>query len=116
MQYVNTRRNGTNGNGNNVGLMIQRCHKWRQNRKKYLDTARTTTDKIERERLFQMAEHYGRMVNEEQTKIDNLRGVDSKELENLRREAQADIADEEPALDDQAIFSDFMPNAVGNPA
>ena len=47
-----------------VGLMIQRCHRWRQKRKQYLDAARQTPDEIERERLLQQAEHYGRIVND----------------------------------------------------
>lgn len=102
MQYNNNRRGGNNNNGGNVGLMIQRCHKWRQNRKKYLDTARTTNDKIERERLFQMAEHYGRMINDEQGKIDLTRG-DSKELEILRKEAAEDAAAECDITDDGII-------------
>ncbi|MCQ2574675.1 MAG: hypothetical protein MJ156_01040 [Alphaproteobacteria bacterium] len=57
-------------NQTSVGQMIQRCHKWRQKRKQYIDLARQTTDEIERERLLQAAEHYGRIVNEEQGKID----------------------------------------------
>ena len=57
-------------NQTSVGMMIQRCHKWRQKRKQYMDQARQTADEIERERLLQLAEHYGRIVNEEQSKID----------------------------------------------
>ena len=53
--------------------MIQRCHKWRMKRKQYMDQARLATDEIERERLLQTAEHYGRIVNEEQAKIDSSR-------------------------------------------
>ena len=53
-----------------MGLMVQRCHRWRQKRKQYIDQARATPDEIERERLLQMAEHYGRVVNDEQSKID----------------------------------------------
>ena len=56
-----------------VGMMIQRCHKWRMKRKQYLDQARQATDEIARERLLQAAEHYGRIVNEEQGKIDSTR-------------------------------------------
>lgn len=62
----------------NVGQMIQRCHKWRQKRKQYIDQARQTTDEIERERLLQAAEHYGRIVNAEQDKIDSSRGTNEK--------------------------------------
>jgi hypothetical protein len=60
-----------------VGLMVQRCHRWRQKRKQFIDTARMTNDDIERERLLQMAEHYGRIVSGEQSKIDNKRGVEA---------------------------------------
>ena len=60
-------------NQSSVGMMIQRCHKWRQKRKQYMDQARQTTDEIERERLMQAAEHYGRIVNAEQGKIDSTR-------------------------------------------
>lgn len=56
-----------------MGLMVQRCHRWRQKRKQFMDQARTTQDEIERERLLQMAEHYGRVVNDEQSKIDSKR-------------------------------------------
>lgn len=61
-----------------VGLMIQRCHKWRQKRKQYIDQARQTADSIERERLLQMGEHYGRIVSEEQGKIDGSRDPKDK--------------------------------------
>ncbi len=60
-------------NQSSVGMMIQRCHKWRQKRKQYLDQARQTSDEIERERLLQAAEHYGRIVAAEQGKIDSTR-------------------------------------------
>lgn len=63
-------------NQSSVGQMIQRCHKWRQKRKQYMDQARQTSDEIERERLMQAAEHYGRIVNAEQGKIDSTRGND----------------------------------------
>jgi F0F1-type ATP synthase membrane subunit b/b' len=63
-----------------VGQMIQRCHKWRQKRKQYIDQARQTTDEIERERLLQAAEHYGRIVNAEQEKIDSSRGGAGEKL------------------------------------
>lgn len=65
-------------NQSNVGQMIQRCHKWRQKRKQYIDLARQTTDEIERERLLQTAEHYGRIVNAEQGKIDSTRDPKEK--------------------------------------
>ena len=60
-------------NQSSVGLMIQRCHKWRQKRKQYIDQARQTADEVERERLLQAAEHYGRIVAAEQGKIDSTR-------------------------------------------
>ncbi len=65
-------------NQSSVGMMIQRCHKWRQKRKQYLDQARQTNDEIERERLMQAAEHYGRIVTAEQGKIDSTRDPKEK--------------------------------------
>ena len=73
-------------NQSNVGQMIQRCHKWRQKRKQYIDLARQTADEIERERLLQAAEHYGRIVNAEQGKIDSSR--DSKEKAAAEKQSQ----------------------------
>ena len=79
---MQTKKNQTNSRGqssansrnqSNVGMMIQRCHKWRMKRKQYMDQARLSTDEIERERLLQSAEHSGRIVNEEQAKIDSMR-------------------------------------------
>ena len=61
-----------------VNMMIQRCHKWRQKRKQYIDQARQTSDEVERERLLQTAEHYGRIVNVEQAKIDSSRDPKEK--------------------------------------
>ncbi|MCL2629887.1 MAG: DUF4167 domain-containing protein [Alphaproteobacteria bacterium] len=107
MQYNNRRSGNNSGNGGNIGLMIQRCHKWRQHRKKYLDLARGANDKIERERLFQMAEHYGRMINDEQGKIDVSRGDNSKELESLRREVASDAANED---EDMPSGTDMFPS------
>jgi len=43
-----------------------------------MDQARLATDEIERERLLQSAEHYGRIVNEEQAKIDSTRAPGDK--------------------------------------
>ena len=43
-----------------------------------MDQARVATDEIERERLLQAAEHYGRIVNEEQSKIDSSRDPKDK--------------------------------------
>jgi len=56
-----------------MSLMVGRCHRWRQKRKQFMDQARMTADEIERERMLQMAEHYGRIVNDEQSKIDTRR-------------------------------------------
>lgn len=64
----------------NVNQMIQRCHKWRQKRKQLLDQARQTADEIERERLLQTAEHYGRVVNTEQLKINSNRDIKEKPI------------------------------------
>ena len=83
-----------------VGLMIQRCHRWRQKRKQYLDQARQTSDEIERERLLQMAEHYGRIVSDEQGKIDNTRDP---------REKVPQIQDDKDDEEDEDVgFPDFM--------
>ena len=88
-------------NQSNVGQMIQRCHKWRQKRKQYIDLARQCTDEIERERLLQTAEHYGRIVNVEQGKIDSTR--DPKEKAAAQQAEQAaenteNSEEEEPEL------------------
>ncbi len=77
-------------------MMIQRCHKWRQKRKQYIDQARQASDEIERERLLQLAEHYGRIVSDEQGKIDNTRDPRDR----------APATDETPDEDDDN-FSDF---------
>ena len=94
-------------NQSNVGQMIQRCHKWRQKRKQYIDQARQTADEIERERLLQTAEHYGRMVNTEQGKIDSTR--DPKEKAVAAEEAQAAEA-AESAEEEESPFPDFITN------
>lgn len=80
-------------NQSNVGLMIQRCHKWRMRRKQFIDQARVTSDEIERERLLQSAEHCVRMTNAEQEKIDALR--DTKEKAAAVAAAEAAVAEEE---------------------
>jgi len=77
-------------NQSQITVMIQRCHKWRQKRKQYIDQARQATDEVERERLLQTAEHYGRIVNEEQGKIDSTRAPNDK---NKKADAQSDMAD-----------------------
>ena len=92
-------------NQSSVGMMIQRCHKWRQKRKQYMDQARQTSDEIERERLMQAAEHYGRIVNAEQGKIDSTRAPGDKT-------PVADDAPESESVsdDDDAAFPDFITN------
>ena len=74
--------------------MIQRCHKWRQKRKQYIDQARQATDEVERERLLQTAEHYGRIVNEEQGKIDSSRDPRDKGKNAAQgTDAQSELTD-----------------------
>ena len=98
-------------NQSSVGMMIQRCHKWRQKRKQYMDQARQTSDEIERERLMQAAEHYGRIVNAEQGKIDSTRDGRDKNavIEDINDTADttenADTSDE-----DENVFPDFITN------
>lgn len=87
-------------NQSSVGLMIQRCHKWRQKRKQYMDQARQTPDEIERERLMQAAEHYGRIVSAEQGKIDSTR--DPKE----KTQPVLDAVDSSD--DEDTSFPDFI--------
>ena len=94
-------------NQSNVGHMIQRCHKWRQKRKQYIDQARQTSDEIERERLLQTAEHYGRIVNAEQGKIDSTRDPKDKAAtvaEEVASETSETADEEEPG------FPDFITN------
>ena len=79
-----------------VGQMIRRCHSWRQKRKQFLDQARQCPDEVERERLLQMAEHYGRIVNGEQSKIDTTRDCKVPEIK------VEDLEEEEDS------FPDFM--------
>ena len=104
-------------NQSSVGLMIQRCHKWRMRRKQLTDQARTTADEIERERLLQAAEHCVRMTNAEQEKIDSMR--DSKEKAAAVAAAEAEMDAAEKTADDSATkteedeelgFPDFITN------
>ena len=83
-----------------VGQMIQRCHKWRQKRKQLIDQARQTTDEVERERLLQAAEHYGRIVNAEQDKIDSSRGGQNEKITDLPPEVAESSDEEEIPLPD----------------
>lgn len=97
-------------NQTSVGQMIQRCHKWRQKRKQYIDQARQTSDEIERERLLQAAEHYGRIVNEEQIKIDSQRDPKDKaaaqEIVETSENSDANDSNE----DEEMGFPDFIAN------
>ena len=93
-----------------VGQMIQRCHKWRQKRKQYMDLARQTSDEIERERLLQTAEHYGRIVNAEQGKIDSSRDTKEKAAaEKAIAEAEANGTNENTD-EEETSFPDFITN------
>lgn len=85
-------------NQTSVGMMIQRCHKWRQKRKQYIDQARQTSDEIERERLLQAAEHYGRIVSAEQGKIDSSRDPKDKNPAPSEPSENNDSNDEDEAL------------------
>src|SRR5574344_1385027 len=95
-------------NQSNVGQMIQRCHKWRQKRKQYIDQARQTADEIERERLLQAAEHYGRIVNAEQVKIDSSRDPKEKISVPEQNNDSGDSGDNSD--DDDAGFPEFITN------
>ena len=89
--------------------MIQRCHKWRQKRKQYIDQARQTADEIERERLLQTAEHYGRMVNTEQGKIDSTRDPkDKAAVDAAVADAEKDASENND--EDKPGFPDFITN------
>ncbi len=98
-------------NQSSVGQMIQRCHKWRQKRKQFIDQARQTSDEIERERLLQAAEHYGRIVNAEQIKIDSVRDPKEKAAaEKAVAEAENTSETTENADEEDAVFPDFITN------
>ena len=96
-------------NQSSVGPMIQRCHKWRQKRKQYMDQARQTSDEIERERLMQAAEHYGRIVNAEQGKIDSTRDPRDKTPVVDTTDANSDNAETNESTDeDDTVFPEFI--------
>lgn len=88
-----------------VGMMIQRCHKWRQKRKQFIDQARQASDEIERERLLQAAEHYGRIVSAEQDKIDSTRDPKDKSVTE-----QPDNADSSENTDEEEALPEFLTN------
>jgi len=91
-----------------LGQMIQRCHKWRQKRKQYIDQARQTGDEIERERLLQAAEHYCRIANEEQIKIDSQR--DPKDKTQVSEEITETSEQTDSGDDEEMGFPDFIAN------
>ena len=94
-----------------VGQMIQRCHKWRQKRKQYIDQARQTSDEIERERLLQAAEHYCRIANEEQIKIDSQRDPKDKAAAQEELAENTENSDSNDSGDEEEIgFPDFITN------
>ena len=98
-------------NQTSVGQMIQRCHKWRQKRKQYIDLARQTSDEVERERLLQTAEHYGRIVNEEQVKIDSQRDPKDKTPITEEITETSESNEQNDSGDDEEIgFPDFITN------
>ena len=94
-----------------MGQMIQRCHKWRQKRKQFIDQARQTSDEIERERLLQAAEHYCRIANEEQIKIDSMRDPKDKNatVEEMAEENE-NSAGNDSGEEDEIGFPDFITN------
>lgn len=91
-----------------VGQMIQRCHKWRQKRKQYIDQARQTVDEVERERLLQAAEHYCRIANEEQIKIDSQR--DPKDKTPTPEEVSEISETNDSGEEEEIVFPDFITN------
>ncbi len=95
-----------------VSQMIQRCHKWRQKRKQYIDQARQTNDSVERERLLQLAEHFCRVANEEQLKIDSMRDVKDKTVvEEIESADKAENSGAENANEEEEIpFPEFITN------
>ena len=98
-------------NQTSVGQMIQRCHKWRQKRKHSIDLARQTSDEVERERLLQTAEQYGRIVNEEQVKIDSQRDPKDKTPITEEIAETSENNEQNDSGDDEEIgFPDFITN------
>ena len=94
-----------------VSQMIQRCHKWRQKRKQYIDQARQNNDSVERERLLQMAEHFCRIANEEQLKIDSQRDPKDKTTINDEIAESSENSETSDSSEDEEIgFPDFITN------
>ena len=98
-------------NQTSVGQMIQGCHKWRQKRKQYIDLARQTNDEIERERLLQTAEHYCRIANEDQAKIDSMRDPKDKTTPVEEIVESNDTNNTNDSNDEEEMgFPDFIEN------
>ena len=95
-------------NQTSVGQMIQRCHKWRQKRKQLIDLARQNSDEIERERLLQTAEHYCRIANEEQNKIDSQR--DPKDKAESAETITENTDQNDSGDEDEIGFPQFITN------
>lgn len=108
----NKRKNMANKkNQTPVGQMIQRCHKWRQKRKQYIDLVRQTNDEIERERLLQTAEHYCRIANEEQSKIDSQRDPKDKSvIQEEINDATENSEQNDSGEDEEIGFPEFITN------
>ena len=71
-----------------------------------MDQARQATDEIERERLLQAAEHYGRIVNEEQSKIDSTRDPKDKTPVDVPSPDESNDTTEE----EENPFPEFLTN------
>ena len=80
-----------------------------------MDQARQTSDEIERERLMQAAEHYGRIVNAEQGKIDSTRDPRDKTPVVDTTDVNSDNSDNaeanESTDEDDAVFPEFITGA-----
>lgn len=90
-----------------VGMMIQRCHKWRQKRKQCLDNARTAGDIVDRERLLQSGEHYARIISNEQCKIDSSKTDSARDVKGKNPKQNIETSNEE---EEDSDFPDFITN------
>lgn len=73
-----------------------------------MDLARQTADEVERERLMQTAEHYGRIVNAEQGKIDSTR--DPKDKTSIVEEQTDAVETIDSSEEEDMTFPDFITN------
>lgn len=77
-----------------------------------MDQARLATDEIERERLLQSAEHYGRIVNEEQAKIDSSRTPGDKtpipDVPAATENGNQSDSSENSDTDEEQVFPTFL--------